>query len=140
MDKVIVFYTVISALVLSGCPVSMHYEQSEPCFIAYEEDQMSEPALCSVDYLSEEPCLDIALCLCEFRDLQATEDEFDRCVETELITQNSQAIASFCGTDLNLSLGEVLRIYSEINDASLSLSGPCDSMPTLRDTETYDFR
>lgn len=124
----------VGIAVLGGCPQSSSTTGSEPCYFAYEDEQMTGTVLCSVAIASSEPCVSVANCLCEAWDSAATPDERETCIEAELEAHHrSPSLEELCGPSFDLSLGDVLRTYAAIQDARLTLAGPCDAMPPFRE-------
>lgn len=95
---------------------------------------MAGSVLCSIEITSREPCASVASCLCEAWDPAASPDERETCIEAELEAHNrAPSLQELCGPVFGLTLGEVLRTYAAIQDARLTLAGPCDAMRTSQE-------
>lgn len=123
--------SVLFLLPLVSCANSADFGQCEPCFFVFEDDAMSGPAFCAIEITTRNPCDQIAQCLCRSWLPSATEAELEACIEDELDDDDEQArLSLLCNEETSLSVEDVITSFAAIREATLSIAGPCDAMPT----------
>jgi hypothetical protein len=117
---------------LGACSQSSPYGEGEACSFGYLDDEMAAATYCIVALSNQDPCGEVARCICEARWGEDDEANINACLENEARTQTGDTWADFCGTDLEFTLGEALRGYAAVKDAEVSPVGPCDAIRTVR--------